>query len=100
MVGLGCLMSFLREKEPENSGDRGYRVVDVLNVLSGINVEAAARVFRNCMSLWNIRAVKWVICSRREPTVVRVKLPAFLLELKINFLIYSLLWLHCLPVRW
>lgn len=58
MVVLGCLITFFGEEEPENSGSSGHRVPGVLNVLSCINVEAAALVFRNYMSLWNITAVK------------------------------------------
>lgn len=46
MVVLGCLITFFREEEPENSGNSGHRVPDVLNVLSCINVAAAALVFK------------------------------------------------------
>lgn len=47
MVVLGCLITFFREEKPENSDNSGHRVPYVLNVLSCINVEAAARVFRS-----------------------------------------------------
>lgn len=85
LVVLGCLITFFREEEPENSGSSGHRVPSLLDVLSCINVEAAVLVFRNCMSLWNITAVKCRICSRRETAVIHVKLVTFILEFKINF---------------
>ena len=36
------------------------------------------------MFLWNINTVKCNVCSRREPTIVPVKLSALLLKLKMN----------------